>query len=67
MTSQETKKNTPDFECSAYSAMVPAWTLWADVLAGQDAIKAKREQYLPKEPAELKEDYDARLARSLFF
>jgi len=37
------------------------------VLAGQDAIRTKRETYLPKEPAELKDDYDNRLARSLFF
>jgi hypothetical protein len=60
-------KDTPDFTNSAYNAMAPAWTLWSDVLAGQDTIKVKRETYLPKEPAELKDDYDARLARSLFF
>ena len=66
MASQE-NKNTPDFECSAYSSMSAAWVLWGDVLAGQDAIKAKTTTYLPKEPAEMDEDYKTRLARSLFF
>jgi len=47
--------------------MLPAWDLWTDVLAGQDKIKAKKHTYLPKEPGELDEDYDRRLAQSLFF
>ncbi len=59
--------NKPDFTCSAYNAMSPAWEILSDVLGGQETIKAAREKYLPKEPAELKEDYDRRLARSLFF
>jgi hypothetical protein len=63
----EEAKNTPDFTNAAYNSMLPAWTLWTDVLAGQDAIKAKGETYLPKEPAELPEDYKRRLAQSLFF
>jgi hypothetical protein len=60
-------KNSPDFTNAAHSRMCGAWNLLADVLAGQDTIRAKRETYLPKEPAELPEDYDNRLARSLFF
>lgn len=60
-------KNTPDFTNAAYKRMSPAWTLLADVLAGQDTIRTARETYLPKEPAELKDDYDIRLNRSLFF
>src|SRR5215216_5127536 len=60
-------KNSPDFTNAAYSRMCGAWSLLTDVLAGQDTIRAAREKYLPKEPAELPEDYDVRLARSLFF
>jgi hypothetical protein len=60
-------KNSPDFTNAAYSRMCGAWSVLTDVLAGQDTIKAKGETYLPKEFAELKEDYDNRLARSLFF
>jgi hypothetical protein len=60
-------KNSPDFTNAAYSRMCGAWNLLADVLAGQDTIKAKEKTYLPQEPGELKEDYDNRLARSLFF
>ena len=59
--------DTPDFTNSAYNEMAVAWDLLSDVLAGQDTIKAAKEKYLPKEPAELAEDYDRRLARSLFF
>src|ERR1041385_6756515 len=61
------QKNTPDFENAAYTAMCAGWTLWSDVLGGQDAIKKKGETYLPKEPAEDDEDYKRRLARSIFF
>lgn len=61
------QKNTPDFTCAAYSSMLAGWNLWSDVLGGQDPIKAKRETYLCKEPAELDQDYDRRLAQSLFF
>lgn len=61
------QKNSPDFTCAAYTSMCAAWTLWGDVLGGQDAIKAKAETYLPKEPAEDDEDYKRRLARSIFF
>ena len=67
MTSQEDKKNTPDFECAAYTAMSPAWNVLADVLAGQDTIKAKTIEYLPKEAAEHDDAYSRRLKRSLFF
>jgi Domain of unknown function (DUF4055) len=61
------KKDTPDFENAAYASMCGGWTLWGDVLGGQDTIKAKGEKYLPKEPAEDDQDYKRRLARSIFF
>src|ERR1043166_7414942 len=61
------QKNIPSFENSAYGSMCAGWTLWSDVLGGQDTIKAKGETYLPKEPAEDDEDYKRRLARSIFF
>jgi hypothetical protein len=61
------QKNTPDFTNAAYNSMCQNWTLWADVLGGQDAIKAKKTTYLPQEPAEDDEDYKRRLARSIFF
>lgn len=60
-------KNTPDFTNAAYNSMCPSWTLWEDVLGGQDAIKAKSTTYLPQEPAEDDQDYKRRLARSIFF
>lgn len=60
-------KDKPDFTCAAYNRMAGAWVILADVLAGQDAVKAKKKTYLPQEPAELDEDYDRRVARSLFF
>src|SRR6476619_6163201 len=63
----EEQKNSPDFTCAAYNAMLSGWTLWGDVIGGQDPIKAKRETYLPKEPAELKEDYERRLAQTIYF
>lgn len=58
---------TPDYQNSGYKAMALAWEYLADVLAGQDTIKAAGTKYLPQEPAELDEDYKRRLARSLFF
>jgi hypothetical protein len=61
------KHDTPDFTNAAHDSMCPGWTLWSDVLGGQDTIKAKGETYLPKEPAEDDEDYKRRLARSIFF
>ena len=57
----------PDYTSSSYQQMSVSWDFLSDVLAGQDTIKAAREKYLPKEPAELTEDYDRRLARSLYF
>jgi hypothetical protein len=60
-------KDTPDFTNAAYKRMSPAWSLLGDVLAGQDKIRASRDTYLPKESAELAEDYQNRLNRSLFF
>jgi hypothetical protein len=60
-------KDTPDFQNAAYGKMYPAWEVLTDVLAGQDTIKAAKHNYLPKAPAELPDDYDRRLARSLFF
>lgn len=61
------KTDTPDYTVAAYNDMSTAWDLLSDILIGQKAIKAGREKYLPKEPAELVPDYESRLKRSLFF
>jgi len=57
-------ENKPDFQCGSYASMLPGWTLWSDVLAGQEAIKAK---YLPKEYGEHPDDYKARVDLALYF
>jgi hypothetical protein len=56
--------NNPDYQCAAYAAMLPGWTVWSDVLAGQEAIRAK---YLPQEYGEHPDDYKARVGLSLYF
>ena len=60
-------KDTPDFQNAAYERMSGAWTLLTDVLAGQETIRTKKQTYLPKEPAELDEDWQRRVDASLWF
>lgn len=59
--------NTPDVTNDWYDSQLPVWIFLQDMLDGQDAVKTKTTTYLPQEPAELGDDYDRRLARSLFF
>src|ERR1051325_8823135 len=67
MASPENVNDTPDVTNSFYDEMLPTWLFLQDLLDGQDAVKAKTTVYLPQEPAELIEDYNRRLARSVFF
>lgn len=50
-----------------YDRMLPLWERCRDVVAGQSAMHAKREKYLPKLAGEERDDYTARIKRSDFF
>lgn len=50
-----------------YDRLLPLWQRCRDVVAGQSAMHAKREKYIPKLAGEEQTDYDARLKRSDFF
>jgi hypothetical protein len=50
-----------------YDTMLPAWTRARDVLAGEDAIKAAGEKYLPRLEAQSDSEYVAYKARAAFF
>lgn len=50
-----------------YDKFAPKWKRARDAVAGQDAIHAAGQAYLPKLKDETDEDYKARLARSDFF
>ena len=63
----QTTYDNPDFCHPWYTEMQPTWSFLEDMLAGQTKVKAAREAYLPKEAGELDSEYNARLARSLFF
>jgi len=54
-----------DDPCIAWHAMEPAWILIEDLTKGTVAIRKKHRTYLPQEPRELDESYDARLVRSV--
>jgi hypothetical protein len=58
--------DTPDVTNAWYDEQLPVWLFLQDLLDGQDAVKAKSTVYLPQEPAEDIQDYNRRLARSLF-
>ena len=51
----------PDYQSPAYNAMLPAWTIVQDVSKGTLHMRSKGETYLPKFPAEHKDDYKDRL------
>jgi hypothetical protein len=59
--------DTPNFTNAWYEAMLPTWQFLEDLLEGQDTVKSKDTAYLMQEPAELADDYNRRLNRSLFF
>lgn len=50
-----------------YDANTAAWQRARDVLAGEDAIKAAGQRYLPKLDAQSEDDYKAYKARADFF
>ena len=49
-----------------YDANTAAWLRARDVLAGEDAIKAAGDRYLPKLEAQTVKEYDAYRARASF-
>lgn len=50
-----------------YEARVAAWARARDVLAGEDAVKAAGEKYLPRMDSQSEEEYAAYKARASFF
>src|SRR5215471_10572818 len=50
-----------------YDAALPAWLRARDVVAGEDAVKAAGERYLPRLDSQLDEDFNAYKQRALFF
>src|SRR3954469_23795428 len=50
-----------------YDATAPAWSRARDVLAGEDAVKAGRERYLPRLDSQTDDEYLAYQARASFF
>src|SRR5688572_2397301 len=59
--------DTPDYQNAWYAEQLPVWELLSHMLDGQDKVKELTTIYLPQEPAELSEDYERRLKRSVFF
>lgn len=52
----------PDYACPAYYDMAPRWAIVDDIRAGTEAIRAKKEKYLPKFEAETPADWAGRVA-----
>src|SRR6478735_4521968 len=52
---------------SEYSARLAEWVRARDVLAGEDAVKAASEKYLPRLDSQSDEEYAAYKARASFF
>ena len=50
-----------------YDAALPAWSRARDVLAGEDAVKAVGEKYLPRLDSQSDEEYAAYKVRASFF
>src|SRR5512135_2761838 len=50
-----------------YDASLPAWLRARDLLAGEDAVKAAGEKYLPRLEGQTDEDYVAYQSRACFF
>ena len=50
-----------------YTSWLPDWRKIRDVLGGERAIKAGRQEYLPKLPDQSLSEYDAYLERGVFF
>jgi hypothetical protein len=50
-----------------YDAAAPQWSRARDVIAGEDAVKAAGEKYLPRLDSQSEEEYAAYKARASFF
>src|SRR5258706_11802851 len=50
-----------------YAAALPSWVRARDVIAGEDAIKARGESYLPRLDAQSEDEYKAYKSRGCFF
>ena len=50
-----------------YDVNLPAWTRARDVIAGEDAVKAGGEKYLPRLEAQPETEYAGYKARAAFF
>lgn len=50
-----------------YKESAPIWQRCRDVVAGEDAVKAGKEKYLPKLEGQSDDEYKAYLARGLFY
>ncbi len=50
-----------------YDKAAPSWSRARDVLAGEDAVKAAGEKYLPKLDSQSDEEYAAYKTRTSFF
>src|SRR5689334_21999547 len=50
-----------------YDASLPAWQRARDVLAGEDAVKAAGEKYLPRLDSQTDEEYVSYRKRAAFF
>lgn len=59
--------DTIDSPCLDYIRMYQDWELYHDLLGGTRAMRAKGEQWLPKEPREKDQHYKVRLHRSVLF
>ncbi len=54
-------KDRPDYQRKAFTNQLPAMTTVRDVICGTEAVRKKRETYLPKGPLETRGAYDSRL------
>jgi hypothetical protein len=50
-----------------YDASLPEWTRGRDLLAGEDAVKAAGDKYLPRLDTQTNEEYLAYQSRACFF
>lgn len=60
------EKNDPDEKSSDYEYMEKTFCMARDFMSGADAVRGKREKYLPKFPSEVQEDYDFRVKNAKF-
>lgn len=67
MSTATSKINDPDYQCKAYTAMLPALQLMRIVLGGTESMRGAGEKLLPKQPKEKDREYEARKKRSFMF